>query len=389
MPSTPTQRITGAAAQLFAERGFPAVSMADIAERAGLDPGNLYRYVPGKNALLHEVLDAGLDVFTAACGADPDLEELVAALVEAATSEPTLVAAYLRERRRIDASTFPEVAHHDRALVEIVVTAIRRAQPEAADDRTVTRFRGLFGILDAITKFADELSARARSALCAGMSAVVTAPLSDVSERGAELTGWRPTRTRRQEVIDAAVSLMSEHGYDDARVTDVGRAIGISGPSVYEHFRTKQHILLAAIDRCAALLVSSTEVAFSGATGPDDALDRLVNGLSSTCVTHREMMTVTSREISALGAPDRERVGQIRDDLDDVWTAVIRERWPELPTAAAKALARSAVQMTMLATRSADSPASAEAVSSMTLSFLHVAATHGVASADVGVSTGV
>lgn len=52
------QAILAAAKALFAERGFHAAGMAEIAARAGLTPANLYRYFPAKAAIVRAIADA-------------------------------------------------------------------------------------------------------------------------------------------------------------------------------------------------------------------------------------------------------------------------------------------------------------------------------------------
>src|SRR5262245_21880075 len=49
-----------AAAALFAERGFEAATMQDIAARVGITAPGLYYYFPSKQVLLHEVLKSAL-----------------------------------------------------------------------------------------------------------------------------------------------------------------------------------------------------------------------------------------------------------------------------------------------------------------------------------------
>ncbi len=46
------QAVVRAATELFAERGFATVTMADIAERVGLARSSLYRYFPDKDHIL-------------------------------------------------------------------------------------------------------------------------------------------------------------------------------------------------------------------------------------------------------------------------------------------------------------------------------------------------
>jgi len=48
-------RIVAAALSLVAERGYAACSMADVAARAGIGVGTVYRYFPGKGELFAEV----------------------------------------------------------------------------------------------------------------------------------------------------------------------------------------------------------------------------------------------------------------------------------------------------------------------------------------------
>ena len=61
--------IIQAAAELFAERGFDAATMTDIAARSGTAIGSLYRFFPGKDALAQALLERyrdGLDLTLAA-----------------------------------------------------------------------------------------------------------------------------------------------------------------------------------------------------------------------------------------------------------------------------------------------------------------------------------
>jgi TetR/AcrR family transcriptional regulator len=53
-------RILDIAEQLFAERGFAAVSVREIAGRVGLNQASLYNHFPSKQALYEAVLERGL-----------------------------------------------------------------------------------------------------------------------------------------------------------------------------------------------------------------------------------------------------------------------------------------------------------------------------------------
>lgn len=54
-------RILAAAQALFAERGFFACKVADIARRAGMSPGNVYWHFDSKEAILRAILADGFE----------------------------------------------------------------------------------------------------------------------------------------------------------------------------------------------------------------------------------------------------------------------------------------------------------------------------------------
>lgn len=61
------QALLDAASREFAERGYYATSVRDIAARAGVSLSALYHYYPSKHALLAALLHEGMDAYFALC----------------------------------------------------------------------------------------------------------------------------------------------------------------------------------------------------------------------------------------------------------------------------------------------------------------------------------
>lgn len=123
--------IVEAATACFLDKGFHRTSVQDIARAAGISMGLLYRYFPGKHAIIVAVAErsrrAALDRIAAfAAAADPlaDLPRLVADLVRDWTQP-----GYLPLTAEIWAESFrdPEV----RALVRDDIAALRGTLGEA------------------------------------------------------------------------------------------------------------------------------------------------------------------------------------------------------------------------------------------------------------------
>lgn len=113
------QGLVSAARQEFAERGYAAASVRDIAHRAGVSLSALYYWYPGKHDLLAAILDEDLDHYFAA----EQLAALVGATVRYRVDHPVRSSVVLSEGRSLQ----PEQQ-----------AAYRRRLDEAADQfRTV------------------------------------------------------------------------------------------------------------------------------------------------------------------------------------------------------------------------------------------------------------
>ena len=56
----------------------------------------------------------------------------------------------------------------------------------------------------------------------------------------------------KQRILDAALELFSDHGFDTVSVGQIAKAVGIKAPSLYNHFSGKQAIFDAIFEATAA-----------------------------------------------------------------------------------------------------------------------------------------
>jgi AcrR family transcriptional regulator len=59
---------------------------------------------------------------------------------------------------------------------------------------------------------------------------------------------------RRDKILDVAVALAEEGGFDNVRQRDVAAGAGVALGTLYKSFRSKEHILTAALEREAEML---------------------------------------------------------------------------------------------------------------------------------------
>jgi AcrR family transcriptional regulator len=53
---------------------------------------------------------------------------------------------------------------------------------------------------------------------------------------------------RRREIAEAALRIMSKHGYYGTSVARIAKAVGISNSALYQHFRNREDVLFAATE---------------------------------------------------------------------------------------------------------------------------------------------
>ena len=56
----------------------------------------------------------------------------------------------------------------------------------------------------------------------------------------------------REKILDAALTLFAENGYDGTSVEQIANIVGIKAPSLYKHFKGKEDSLNALIDSAEA-----------------------------------------------------------------------------------------------------------------------------------------
>ena len=113
-------RLVDAIAQVVAEKGYPATTVADVVERAGVSRRTFYEQFPDKEACFLAAYDAGLAAVLCRIG-------------EAVEVDPT---APWRERARAGVESFLALLASQPAFAQAIQVEILTAGPAALDRRT-------------------------------------------------------------------------------------------------------------------------------------------------------------------------------------------------------------------------------------------------------------
>ena len=62
------------------------------------------------------------------------------------------------------------------------------------------------------------------------------------------VSGLERVMSTKEKILDAALTLFAENGYDGTSVEQIANIVGIKAPSLYKHYKGKEDILNALID---------------------------------------------------------------------------------------------------------------------------------------------
>ncbi|AOS65366.1 SACE_7040 family transcriptional regulator [Actinoalloteichus hymeniacidonis] len=138
-----------------------------------------------------------------------------------------------------------------------------------------------------------------------------------------ESTGTRRrSAERRQEILDAAAELFAARGYHGVSIEDLGRAVGVSGPALYRHFRNKEAVLAEMLLAVSERLLTEGTARVAAAEGPAAALDALIEWHVEFALSKPALITVHDRELDNVPEAERRTVRRLQRRYVEEWVAV-------------------------------------------------------------------
>ncbi|MGO4785826.1 TetR/AcrR family transcriptional regulator [Paenibacillus sp. 2KB_20] len=129
---------------------------------------------------------------------------------------------------------------------------------------------------------------------------------------------------RRNEILDAADELFGQKGFDGTSTNDILEKVGIARGTLYHHFKAKEDIMDALIDRYSDGLLDAAQVIAADKTIPVvERIIRVVMAMNLSGGSSKEIMEHIHKPQNALMHQKIQKV--IINGLPPILTAIIRE----------------------------------------------------------------
>ncbi|GIE89852.1 TetR/AcrR family transcriptional regulator [Actinoplanes regularis] len=370
-PRNRKQLIVEAAGQVFSGRGYHAASMEEIAAGVGISAAALYRHFPNKYALFAECANVMVDRLVGVLDEAPpeaDLAEMLAALTRVTIAHRASGGLYRWEARYLESTDRRLLRAKFAQVVERVAEAVRREHP-LPEGRL--RAVAALGAIGSVTMHHTSIAPRRLEELLLG-SALRVAATDPAAAAGSadlvELPAQPVPRTRRAEILAAAVPLFARDGFATVTNGQIAQAVGLAPSAIYRHYPGKVDILVAACLQAAGLLAQAVERSLERATDPRQAVVALTAAYVAYSFEHNALTSVAEAELAGLPAHLQRPLIVAQREHIAVWEQQLRAARPELDPRAARLLVHAGFGVVVEAGRALrwqDVPGHREAVTAL------------------------
>ncbi len=354
-PKDRKAQIALAAAELFCERGYHGVGIDDIAAVVGISGPALYKHFPNKYAMLQHATRelsgavlAATEPAAAPQAPDQRLDSMLGELARLGVQRRRVGGLYQWEGRYLEAEDRARLRVDARTVINRLAVPLRSMRPELDTDQARLLSRGVLSLIGSLSTHRAVITpVRAQELLCtAGWRLLraqpAAAPAAPTRRVPAAEIGLR---SRRETIMAEALRLFHLNGYHAVTMEDIAAASGTRASSLYRHFTSKSELLAAVYYRAADRVAATTAAALASATGPADAIGRLVDSYVDMVFGQSDLVAVYQAENTNLPEDDRHELRRAQRSHVEEWVRVLALQQPDLHSADCRVLAHGALNL--------------------------------------------
>lgn len=130
---------------------------------------------------------------------------------------------------------------------------------------------------------------------------------------------------RREAILDAATSLFSEVGFNDADTQALAERLGVGKGTLYRCFASKRELFLAAVDRAMRELRERLQRSVEDEVDPLDRVARGIRAYLEFFAEHPEYVELLIQERALFKDRKKPTFFEYRDRQADLWRGLYRE----------------------------------------------------------------
>lgn len=133
-----------------------------------------------------------------------------------------------------------------------------------------------------------------------------------------------PRAVREQQMLDAAIAVLADGGYQGASMDAIARQAEISKPMLYLYYGSKDELFGACLDRETKKFITGISERVEPASGPRETLELTLRAVLEFVGAHRDTWRVLVRERSSSNV-FADRINANREKLIHLTAGLLRD----------------------------------------------------------------
>lgn len=134
-----------------------------------------------------------------------------------------------------------------------------------------------------------------------------------------------PPDIRRRQILDTAVGIFYEIGFEGASLRDLAEKVGINKATLYHYFDSKEEILFQILDEVGQSLLGGLEEARRSSNDPLECLKAMIRFQIYYMEANLEGIKVLVEELKCLGNEMAEKVKEVQAQILKLYENVLAD----------------------------------------------------------------
>ncbi len=113
------------------------------------------------------------------------------------------------------------------------------------------------------------------------------------------------------KIIDAAVSVIAEHGYHQSQISKIAREAGVADGTIYLYFKNKEDLLISLFQEKMGHFIDTTKNEIEHQHSVEDKLLKLIEMHFKQLSEDHELAIVTQLELRQTNRALRAKIGEV------------------------------------------------------------------------------
>jgi AcrR family transcriptional regulator len=143
----------------------------------------------------------------------------------------------------------------------------------------------------------------------------------------------------RERLLESGATLFASRGFLGVGIEELGAQLGLTGPSIYRHFKTKAAILGEMLISVSQSLLDGAEAVRESELKPDLALSQLIHKHIDFALGNADLIKVHERDFANLSEADAKQVRRLQRKYVEIWVDEIVRNRPDASVDQARTMA--------------------------------------------------